>query len=68
MSNGERAIAPNYSNLDRKIRSLQRKLARQQKGSNRRNKTRLSIAKLHNRITDLRLAVSRQESPSRNSR
>jgi putative transposase len=41
-------------NLDRKIRSLQRKLARQQKGSNRRNKTRLSIAKLHNRITDLR--------------
>jgi IS605 OrfB family transposase len=51
---GERAIAPNYSNLDRKIRSLQRKLARQQKGSNRRNKTRLSIAKLHNRIADTR--------------
>jgi putative transposase len=54
MSNGERAIAPNYSNLDRKIRKLQRKLARQQKGSNRRNKTRLSIAKLHNRIADTR--------------
>jgi putative transposase len=54
MSNGERAIAPNYSNLDRKIRKLQRKLARQQKGSNRRNKTRLSIAKLHNQITDTR--------------
>jgi putative transposase len=54
MSNGERAIAPNYSSLDRKIRKLQRKLARQQKGSNRRNKTRLSIAKLHNRIADTR--------------
>lgn len=54
MSSGERAIAPNYSNLDRKIRKLQRKLARQQKGSNRRNKTRLSIAKLHNRIADTR--------------
>jgi putative transposase len=54
MSNGERAIASNYSNLDRKIRSLQRKLARQQKGSNRRNKTRVQIAKLHNRIADTR--------------
>jgi putative transposase len=54
MSSGERAIAPNYSSLDRKIRKLQRKLARQQKGSNRRNKTRLSIAKLHNRIADTR--------------
>lgn len=54
MSNGERTIAPNYSNLDRKMRSLQRKLARQQKGSNRRNKTRLSIAKLHNRVADTR--------------
>jgi putative transposase len=54
MSNGEQAIAPNYSNLDRKIRKLQRKLARQQKGSNRRNKTRVQIAKLHNRIADTR--------------
>jgi putative transposase len=43
-----------YANLDRKIRKLQRKLARQQKGANRRNKTRLSIAKLHNRIADTR--------------
>lgn len=54
MSNGERAIAPNYSNLDRKIRKLQRKLARQHKGSNRRNKTRIQIAKLHNRVADTR--------------
>jgi putative transposase len=54
MSNGERAVAPNYSRLDRKIRKLQRQLARQQKGANRRNKTRIQISKLHNQITDLR--------------
>jgi putative transposase len=54
MSNGERTVAPNYSSLDRKIRKLQRILARQQKGSNRRNRTRLKIAKLHNRIADTR--------------
>jgi putative transposase len=54
MSNGEKAISPSYANLDRKIRKLQRKLSRQQKGANRRNKTRLSIAKLHNRIADTR--------------
>jgi putative transposase len=54
MSNGERAIAPNYTNLDRKIRRLQRKLARQQKGSNRRNQTRIQIARLHNQIADTR--------------
>ncbi len=54
MSNGEKAFSPNYSVLDRRIRKLQKKLARQQKGSNRRNKTRLQIAKLHNRIADTR--------------
>ncbi|MEA5566652.1 transposase [Anabaena sp. UHCC 0399] len=54
MSNGEKAVSPNYRKHDRKIRSLQRKLARQQKESQRRNKTRLRIAKLHNRIADTR--------------
>jgi putative transposase len=54
MSNGEKAASPNYSKQDRKIRKLQKKLARQQKGSNRRNKTRIQIAKLHNRIADTR--------------
>jgi putative transposase len=54
MSNGEKAKSPDYSRLDRKIRKLQRKLARQQKGSRRRNKTRLQISKLHNRIADTR--------------
>lgn len=54
MSNGERAFSPDYSKTDRKIRKLQKKLARQQKGSNRRNKIRIQIAKLHNQIADTR--------------
>lgn len=62
MSNGEKALSPldptlkggAYSKSDRKIRKLQRKLARQQKDSKRRNDTRVKIAKLHNRIADTR--------------
>ncbi|MCW9680066.1 transposase [Dolichospermum planctonicum UHCC 0167] len=54
MSNGEKAQSPDYSKLDKKIRKLQKKLARQPKDSQRRNKTRIKIAKLHNRITDTR--------------
>jgi putative transposase len=54
LSNGEKAHSPDYSSTDRRVRKLQRKLARQQKGSNRRNKTKLHIAKLHNQITDTR--------------
>jgi putative transposase len=54
MSNGEKALSPDYSKSDRKIRKLQKQLARQVKGSNRRHKTRLKIAKKHNRITDTR--------------
>jgi len=54
MSDGSKAESPNYSKHDRKIRKFQKKLARQQKGSNRRTKTRLQIAKQHNRIADTR--------------
>lgn len=54
MSNGESAKAPSYTKLDRKVRRLQKKLARQQKDSNRRHRTRLKIAKKHNQITDTR--------------
>ena len=55
MSNGEKAESPDYSKADRKIRKLQRKLMRRQvKGSNRSYKTRLRIAKLHNRMADTR--------------
>jgi putative transposase len=54
LSTGEFVSAPNYSNLDRKVRKLQKKLARQPKASKRRNLTRLRIAKTHNKIADIR--------------
>ena len=54
MSNGETAKSPDYSRLDKRVRRNQRKLAKQVKGSNRRYKTRLKIAKLHNQIADTR--------------
>jgi putative transposase len=54
MSNGEKAESPDYSKLDRRIRKLQKKLARQPKESKRRNVTRIRIAKLHNQIADTR--------------
>ncbi len=54
MSKGEKAENPSYRKLDRRVRKLQRKLARQPKDSKRRNATRIRIAKLHNRIADTR--------------
>ena len=44
MSNGEKAESPSYKKLDRKVRKLQRKEARQPKDSKRRNVTRIKIA------------------------
>jgi putative transposase len=54
MSNGEKALSPSYKALDRRVRKLQKKLARQQNGSRRRNRTRIQIAKLHSQIADIR--------------
>jgi len=54
MSNGEKAFSPCYEAIDRRIRKLQKKLARQSNGSNRRSKTKIQIAKLHNQIADTR--------------
>ena len=54
MSNGEMVKSPDYSRLDKRLRRKQKQLARQVKGSNRREKTRLEIAKLHNQIADTR--------------
>lgn len=54
MSNGEKAESPSYQDPYRKVRKLQRKLARQPRDSKRRNVTRIRIAKLHNRIADTR--------------
>ncbi len=46
LSTGDRVESPGYNRLDRKTRRFQRKLARQVKGSKRRAKTRLRLAKL----------------------
>ena len=54
LSNGEKIDSPSYSKTDKRIRRKQRKLARQSKGSKRREKTRQQVAKLHNQITDTR--------------
>lgn len=54
MSNGETAKSSDYSRLDKRMRRKQKQLARQVKGSKRREKTRWQIAKLHNRIADTR--------------
>jgi putative transposase len=54
MSNGEMVYSPDYSRLSRRIRRKQKRLARQVKDSKRRAKTRLQIARLHNRVADTR--------------
>jgi putative transposase len=54
MSNGEMVKSPDYSKLDKHLRRKQKQLARQVKGSKRREKNRLQIAKLHNQIADTR--------------
>lgn len=51
---GEPIEAPDYSQLDKKVRRLQKRLAKQQKGSNRREATRLKIAKLQLKIRNIR--------------
>ncbi|MFM7546199.1 MAG: hypothetical protein ACKO3I_06775 [Synechococcales cyanobacterium] len=43
MSDGSKAESPNYSNHVRKIRTLQKTLVGEQKGSNRGNKTQIQI-------------------------
>ena len=53
MSDGTKAESPSYTKLDRKVRKLQRQLARQEKDSLRRHKTRIKIAKTH-KIADTR--------------
>jgi putative transposase len=54
LRHNQKVYSPNYSKLDKQVRRKQRKLARQVKGSKRREKTRLQIAKLHNRISGTR--------------
>ena len=54
LSTGERVLSPGYQRLNRKIARFQRKLARQVRGSNRWQATRLRIAKLKLKIRNIR--------------
>jgi len=51
---GEPIRSPGYERLARKIKRTQRKLARQQQGSNRRRVTKLKLARLHLKIANIR--------------
>ena len=46
LSTSEKIYAPDYSKLERKIRRTQRRLTKREKGSRRREKTRIKLAKL----------------------
>ncbi|NEO44226.1 MAG: IS200/IS605 family element transposase accessory protein TnpB [Moorea sp. SIO4A3] len=54
MSDGGHVKSPDYSKLDRKLRKQTRKFARQAKGSNRREQTRIKIARLNKKIANKR--------------
>ena len=54
LSNGEMVQAPNLKAADRKVRKLQKQLARCKDSSNRRNVVKLKIAKAHDKIKDAR--------------
>jgi putative transposase len=55
LSNGEKIDAPKPFRAGlRRLRKLSRRLSRKAKGSNRRNRARLKVARLHARIADTR--------------
>ena len=49
-----------YRNQEKKLKKLQRLLSKKQKGSNNRNKVRIKIAKVHEKITNQRNAYLHQ--------
>lgn len=51
---GEPVLAPGYDRLNRRIAKTNRKLARQTKGSNRWQKTKLKLARLHLKVANIR--------------
>ena len=55
LSTGEKVASPNtFRKNETKLAKLQRRLARKQKGSNRRGRAKLKVARLHARIADSR--------------
>ena len=54
-SNSERVNTPQYlRKLEKKLAKFQRHLSRKVKGSNRRNKTRIKVARIHDKISNQR--------------
>ncbi len=55
LSTGEKVAAPNtFRRHEKKLAKLQRRLAKKTKGSNRREKAKLKVARLHAKIADAR--------------
>jgi len=55
LSTGEKVAAPNtFRRYEKKLAKLQRRLAKKTKGSNRRKKAKLKVARLHAKIADSR--------------
>lgn len=54
LSTGEKIPNPNFGRSDRRIKGLQKKLARQKKGSNRYKRTKQKLAREHEKIADRR--------------
>ena len=54
LSNSEKVYSPDYSKLERKIKRTQKQLSRCLKQSNRREKVRLKLARLHAKLADTR--------------
>ena len=55
LSTGEKVAAPNtFRRYEKKLAKLQRRLAKKTKGSNRREKAKLKVARLHAKIADSR--------------
>lgn len=54
LSTGEAVYSPNYSKLERKIRRIKRSLSGREKDSNRRERTRIRLAKLCSKVAATR--------------
>jgi putative transposase len=61
-SNGDKIKSPDLKKEYQKLKKLQRKLSKKQKGSNNRYKARLKVAKQHERIKFIRLNFHHQVS------
>ena len=53
-SNGDKIKSPDLTEEHKKLKKLQRRLSKKQKGSNNRNKARIRVARQHERITNIR--------------